>query len=97
MVDWIVLLTSLLENNKQQSKDNSICYDEEENLSAYQLYGNFSEKFLSDGTGIFLALKTGIVLSCTIYKIPVNFSLFLDLNSGTSNPNKWYRKFCLFQ
>ena len=32
MADWIILLTSLLENNKQQSKDNSICYSEEENV-----------------------------------------------------------------
>ena len=88
MADWIILLTSLLLNNKQQSKDNSICYDEEENLSAYQLYRNFSEKFLSNGTGIFLALKTGIGLSCTIYKKLVNFSLSLDMKSGTSNPNK---------
>ena len=71
----------------QQSKDNSICYNEEENLSAYQLYGNFSEKFLSNGSVIFLALKTGIGLSCTIYKILVNFSLSLDMNYGTSNPN----------
>ena len=46
-------------------------------LSAYHLYGNFSEKFPSNGTGIFLAPKTVTGLSCTIYKIPVNFSLSL--------------------
>ena len=42
-------------------------------LSAYHLYGNFVEKFPSNGTGIFLAPKTGTGLSCTIYKIPVIF------------------------
>ena len=41
------------------------------------MYGNFSEKFPSNGTGIFLAPKTVTGLSCTIYKIPVNFSLSL--------------------
>ena len=35
----------------------------------------------------FLAPKTGTGLSCTIYKIPVNFSLSLDLKPGTGNPN----------
>ena len=40
-----------------------------------------------------LALKTGTRLSCTIYKILVNFSLSLDMKPGTSNPNKWKRKF----
>ena len=33
------------------------------------------------------------IQSCTIYKIPVNFSLSLDTRPGTGNPNKWYRKF----
>ena len=41
----------------------------------------------------FLAPKTERVLSCTIYKIPVNFPLSLDMKLGTGNPNKWYRKF----
>ena len=36
----------------------------------------------------FVAPKTGTGLSCTIYKIPVNFSLSLDLEPGTGNPNK---------
>ena len=36
----------------------------------------------------FLASKTGTGLSCTIYKIPVNFSLSLDMKPGTSNPDK---------
>ena len=36
-------------------------------------------------------------IECTIYKIPVNFSLSLDLKPGTGNPNKWYRKFRLFR
>ena len=31
-------------------------------------------------------------LRCTIYKIPVNFSLSLDMKPGTDNPNQWYRK-----
>ena len=35
-------------------------------------------------------------LSCTIYKIPVNFSLSLDLEPGTSNPNKWINKLTNF-
>ena len=67
-------------------------------LSAYHLYGNFSEKFPSNGTG-FLggAPETGTGLSCTIFKIPVNFSLSLDLKPGTGNLNKWYRKFRSFR
>ena len=36
----------------------------------------------------FLASKTGTGLSCTIYKIPVNFPLSLDMKPGTSNPDK---------
>ena len=35
-------------------------------------------------------------LSCTIYKITVNFSLSLDLEPGTSNPNKWINKLTHF-
>ena len=49
------------------------------------------------GTGIFLEPKTGTGLNCDIYKIPVNFSLSLDLTPGTGNPNKWYRKFRSFR
>ena len=64
-----------------------------ETMSAYHLYGNFGLKFPSNGTGIFLAPKMGTRLSCTIYKIPVNSSLFLDLKPGTGNPNERYRKF----
>ena len=30
-------------------------------LSAYHLYGNFGEKFPSNGTGIFFGTKTGTV------------------------------------
>ena len=30
-------------------------------------------------------------------KIPAKFSLFLDMKPGTSNPNKWYRKFRSFR
>ena len=60
-----------------------------ETMSAYHLYGNFGLKFPSNGTGIFWAPKMGTRLSCTIYKIPVNSSLFLDLKPGTGNPNEW--------
>ena len=49
------------------------------------------------GTGIFLEPKTGTGLNCAIYKIPVIFSLSLDLTPGTGNPNKWYRKFRSFR
>ena len=45
----------------------------------------------------FSAPKTGTGLSCTMYKIPVNFSLSLDLKPGTGDPNKWYRKFRSFR
>ena len=45
----------------------------------------------SNVTGIFLALKTGTGLSCTIYKILVNCSLSLDMKPSTGSPNK----FCL--
>ena len=45
----------------------------------------------------FLAPKTGTGLSCTIYKIPINVSLSLDMKPGTSNPDKWYRKFRSFR
>ena len=51
------------------------------------MYGNFGEKFLSSGTSI-LVPKTGTGFSCTIYKIPVNFPLSLDMKPGTSNPDK---------
>ena len=62
-------------------------------MSTYHLYENFGETFPSNITGIFFAPKTGTGLSCTIYKIPVKFSLFLDLEPATGNPNKWHRKF----
>ena len=65
--------------------------------SAYYLYGNFDEKFSSNATGIFVGTETGTELSFTTYKIPVNFSLSLDMKPGTSNPNKWYRKFRSFR
>ena len=61
-------------------------------MSAFHLHGYLGEKFPSNISGIFLAPKTGTGLSCTIYKIPVKFSLSLDMKSGTSNLNKWYRK-----
>ena len=49
-------------------------------------------KFLSNGTGIFLAPKTGTGLSCTIYVMPVKFSLSQDMKPEIIHPNKWYRK-----
>ena len=61
------------------------------------MYGNFGEKFPSNGTGIFLAPKKGTGLSCTIYKIPVNFSLSLDMKPVSSKPDKWYRKLRSFR
>ena len=45
----------------------------------------------------FWAPKTGTGLSCTIYKILVNFSLSLDMKPGASNPGKWYRKLRSFR
>ena len=53
-------------------------------LSAYHLYGNFGEKIPLNGTVFFLAPKTGTGLSCTIYIIPLNFSLFLDMKPVTA-------------
>ena len=43
-------------------------------------------KFLSNGTGIFLAPKTGTGLSCTIYEMPVKFSLSQDMKPDTIHP-----------
>ena len=58
-------------------------------MSAYHLYGNFGEKFPSNGTGIFFGTEN----RNTIYKILVNLSLSLNMKPGTSNLDKWYRKF----
>ena len=70
----------------------------EGNLSAYHLYGNFSEKFPSNGTFVLgTGNRNGIELYLEFFKIPVNFSLSLDLKPGTGNPNKWYRKFRSFR
>ena len=44
----------------------------------------------------FWAPKTGTGLNCTIYKMRPTFSLSRDMKPGTSNPNKWYRKFGRF-
>ena len=60
--------------------------------STYHLHRNFGERYLSNSIGIFLAPKTGTGLCCTIYKIPVNVSLSLDMKPGTSNPNKMVQK-----
>ena len=54
----------------------------------YHLYGNFGEKFPTNATGVFLAPKTGTWLSCTINKIPVDFSLPLDMKPGAGNADK---------
>ena len=56
-------------------------------MSAYHLHENIGGKFRLNGTSIFLAPKTGTGLSCTIYKIPLKFSLSLDMKPGTSNAN----------
>ena len=37
------------------------------------LYGNFGEKYLSNGTGIFFFLVPKKGLKCTICKVPVHF------------------------
>ena len=60
-----------------------------ESRSAYHLYGNFGENFRQMVLVFLLAPKTGTGLSCTIYKIPVKFSLSLDMKPGTGHPNKW--------
>ena len=45
------------------------------------------KNFRSIGTGfLFGAPKTGTGLSYTVYKIPVNLSLSLDMKPGTGNP-----------
>ena len=62
-------------------------------MSAYHLYGNFGEKFPSNGTGIFFGTEN----RNTIYKILVNLSLSLNMKPGTSNLDKWYRKFRSFR
>ena len=54
-----------------------VCTQTINTLHAYHFHGNFGGKFPSNSTGIFLAPKTGTGLSCTIYKIPVKFSLSL--------------------
>ena len=64
---------------------------------AYLLYGNLGDNFPSNVTRIFLAPKAGTGLSCSFYKIPLNFSLSLDIKPGTSNSDKWYRKFWSFR
>ena len=46
---------------------------------------------------MFLALKTGTGLSCTTYKIPVNFSLSLDVKPGTSSLKKGTENFSRFE
>ena len=71
---------------------------ESNTLSAYHFARKFRWKILSNGAGIFWgAPKTGTRLSCTIYKIPVKFSLSLEMKPDTSSPNTWYRKFSSFR
>ena len=56
-------------------------------VSAYHLYGNIGEKFSVNWYWFsFLGTKTGTGLSYTVYKIPVNLSLSLDMKPGTGNP-----------
>ena len=65
---------------------------------ALTIFTEISEKnFRQMVLVFFLAPKTGTGLSCIIYKIPVNFSLSLDMKPGTGNPNKWYGNFWSFQ
>ena len=66
-------------------------------LSDYHLYGNFSEKFPSNGTSFFFGTGNRNGIELYIFKIPVIFSLSLALKPGTGNPNKWYRKFRSFR
>ena len=47
--------------------------------NAYHLNENFGEIFRQMVLVIFLAPKTGTGLSCTVYKIPANFTLSLDM------------------
>ena len=68
--------------------------DSEIRLRALTICMKISEKtFREMVLVIFFAFKTGMVLSCAIYKIPVNFSHSLERKRGTGNPHKWYRKF----
>ena len=57
----------------------------ENTSSAYHWYGNFGEKFPSNGTYWYF------------FGTEKNFSLSLDMKPGTSNPGKCYRKFRSFR
>ena len=66
--------------------------------SAFNLYLNFREHFPSNSTNIFFfTLKAGKGLSCTIYKIPVNFSFYLKRKPGPNNQNNPHRKDCTYR
>ena len=65
-------------------------------MSAYHLYGNFGEKFPSNGTGIFFGTENRNGIELYHLQIPVNFSLSLGLKPGTGNPDNFYRKFKSF-
>ena len=67
------------------------------NVERLPFIRKFRRKFSVKWYWQFFCIETGIRLNCAIYKIPANFSLSLERNLGTGNPNKWYRKFWLFQ
>ena len=71
-----------------------MCYDDENLLVFFDEFKNYT---LLNLLFFFLVPKTGTGLSCTIFKIPVNFSLSFDMKPGTSNPNKRYREFRSFR
>ena len=51
----------------------------------------------TNSSRILFAAKTEMRMSCTIYKIPLNFSLSLKRKPGTDNPHKWYKKISVKQ
>ena len=82
---------------KESVLDAQICFLLSRSIDLKRLlYGNFGEKFPPNGTGIFLASKTGTGLSCTIYKIPVSFSLCLNIKPGTSESKQMVQKISVF-
>ena len=69
-----------------------------ENAScAYHWYGNFGEKFPSNGTGILMGTENRNGIELCHLQNTSDFSLSLDMKPGTSNPDKCYRKFRSFR
>lgn len=56
------------------------------------MYRSFGENCPTNSSRILFAAKTEMRMSCTNYKIPLNFSLSLKRKPGTDNPHKWYKK-----